>query len=411
MGSVKEGQSEERISEEPGGAVQYGAERWDVVARVEDDRSDFAPEERLSRRDLEDMVETFQSDRRRVPWITGYLSDGAKFSGFPGHFSLGPPVGEIVELATDRINLWAKTLPIVDPDTGKDRMRHVISQGFTERSIGYRLRSAETEGKPVLRHVALLSMSEPPGIPNMPRLDRSSAPDLERFGGLETITGRVDGERLRCRSAVISTSARTAEKELSMPLSQETLDAITAATSAAVTTAIEPIRSSLDALEQRASEPESSPEPVSEPEPVKPEPDRAALAQRVRDASDAAIRQGRPADRVLQFEGSLDRATLTEEQVAVFERGLKAIPAVIDNRIAHEVRGSDGESVIVNPDRFRILGAGAQSQVNFESLDVLMECAPKARRPDGSIDHDALRAAIYAASGEPLPSASAFELS
>lgn len=144
--------------------VELGEARWIVIARVEDDRSDFAPEQRITHRTIDELIETFDSERRQVPVI---CAQGEPIGGH-GTEAL-PPVGQVVALSRDDINLWGKVRSFVDPVLELSRLDLCVSIGYDQRSIGFRTSSNETGGRPSLVHLALLA-GQQPGISNMPTL-------------------------------------------------------------------------------------------------------------------------------------------------------------------------------------------------------------------------------------------------
>ena len=135
-----------------------------VLARVEDDRSDFGPEARIGDDTLSEFVASFDPERRHVPVICAQGRD------IPAHWSDPlPPVGEIVSLDRDLINLWGRAQSIIDPILDIPRLDLYASEGFNDRSIGFHLGSNETEGRASLFLLALLG-GKSPGISNMPTL-------------------------------------------------------------------------------------------------------------------------------------------------------------------------------------------------------------------------------------------------
>ena len=144
--------------------LRFGPARWMVLARIEDDRSDFGPEARIGDEHLDEFVASFDPERRRVPVICAQGRD------IPAHWADPlPPVGEIVALDRDLINLWGRAQSIIDPILDIPRLDLCVSEGFNDRSIGFHLGSNETEGRAALFHLALLG-GEHPGISNMPTL-------------------------------------------------------------------------------------------------------------------------------------------------------------------------------------------------------------------------------------------------
>lgn len=144
--------------------LKFGPPRWMVLARIEDDRSDFPADQRITHRTLDELVDTFDPEWRRVPIICAQGRD------IPAHWADPlPPVGEIVALDRDLINLWGHVRSVIDPILGIPRLDLCVAHGFNDRSIGFHTGTNETEGRAALFHLALLG-GEPPGIPNMPSL-------------------------------------------------------------------------------------------------------------------------------------------------------------------------------------------------------------------------------------------------
>jgi len=165
---------------------QYDTPRPVVLARVEDERSDFPPDQRLSRSFFADLISTYDPDRRQAPVVVGFFDadsatggnkDDKRVVAGPSHFvgEYLPPLGFIRgtdwHLDHDHLNLYGMVTQIVDAD-GVGRVDRMVSRGFLQRSIAFVPATNETGGKPDLWHFAVLG-GEQPGIPNMASLDRT----------------------------------------------------------------------------------------------------------------------------------------------------------------------------------------------------------------------------------------------
>ena len=387
--------------------LTYGAPRWDVVARIEDDRSEFHEDDRITTKHLDEMIQTFDPEHRRVPWIAGLRSDKGPGDASPSHWSVGPPIAEVVELDRDRINLWAKTLPIIDPSTGKDRFSSIVAKGYTERSIGFALGGQETRGQAQLVHVAALSMAESPGIPNMPRLDRiansaqllkafgQSLPeiDLSRVAQDWSLLGGQPYEGIALRSRVfLNSSASEAEEDFQVGLTQEQEDTLSRLMSKMeeVGENVTKSNETLDSLtervaksEERADEFEQKLEDAAtevaeakadaeEKEEEERSKSQASFLKRVKTATEGAVRSGRQRGKIETLLRALPEAdALTEKDVALFEAALDVQPIVVGRNVIEEVRTEGGESVQINLRDYQ-LGDG-ESEISPEGLQQVSE--------------------------------------
>ncbi len=187
--------AESLISRDQG--LQFGPARWLVMARTEDNRSDFPSEARITPSIVVDFVATFDPSRRRVPIIC------AQGRNIPAHFTdTLPPVGEITALDRDRINLWGAARSIIDPVLGVPRLDLCVSSGYNDRSIGFLKASRETDGRPNLFHLALLG-GEPPGVPNMPSLaEHGFGLDAEQRAALIEQRAILDPNRINAAELI-----------------------------------------------------------------------------------------------------------------------------------------------------------------------------------------------------------------
>ena len=174
--------------------IQWGQlTPWIPMARVEDSRSDFFPDQPITYEDLAECVETFDPQRRRIPVVCGMAGADSGPSHYKGMYLPSP--AKVTALDFDGLTLWGRFLPIIDPVTGEDRFEFGMKNGFTEGSVCIIKNSNETGGKAMLWHHAQLGMGEGPGIANMPSLD-------EWLGGGETEAARwgaiSNGDHLQC---------------------------------------------------------------------------------------------------------------------------------------------------------------------------------------------------------------------
>lgn len=370
---------------------------WKIIARVEGDESDFPKKERLSADHLRDMVETFDPDRRRVPWISGFIK-GAQSE--PSHWSSNPPVAEVRALSFDGRNLWAQSLPRVDPDTGEDLFRAGVERGLTERSIGYDLDSNETGGAAMLLHIAQMSQAEQPGISNMPRLDRAS----------ETSP-----------TARYRTWSRTGGEErdlMAAELSEESLEAFREMTDSAIVAGVAPIVERLDGIESRVTAVEeltstseedekAAAKETEEQEAAAEEEERTRVRTLVQGYVDESVQSGRARGHVEAILRAFpaDLSAEQAEQIRVALNGITPLDRE-GSPILHEVRAADDTSVRLPENAFRVLGTKARPDPEQERL--LGEAWAEAQNPDGTVSLSALRDQIYRRVGERLPARGIF---
>ena len=175
----------------------YDSPRPVVLARVEDERSDFPADQRIPRSLFADLVATYDPERRTAPVVVGFFDEGGsaltqpsgsdRVVAGPSHWvgEYLPPLGFIRgedgpdgwHLDHDHLNLFGMVRQIIDQD-GTGRVDRMVSRGFLQRSIAYVPKTNETGGKPDLWHFAVLG-GEQPGIPNMPSLARTFGLGLE----------------------------------------------------------------------------------------------------------------------------------------------------------------------------------------------------------------------------------------
>jgi hypothetical protein len=283
------GAAEERLAAAADApALTFGAERWLVAHRFMDERTGRPPDGWIAQAEHEQIVSNFDAQNLRVAVLAGWLPEKG-MEPAPGHFSFGPPAGEVVAVDRDHINLWTQVRSIVDPDTGKDRIPHLVAHGFTERSIGIKRDLMGPGTGWALFHIALLSMAEVPGVRNMPRLDSDSfsqdsaaiaaeiwgsaisnkhaASELRRFADEDSIAARDLIYRLYCAT---EEAVREAQEELPMELNKEAIAQLGELVSGVVTKAVEPVAAKMDALSQSVDQRFAELQ-ASDPEPETPE--------------------------------------------------------------------------------------------------------------------------------------------
>lgn len=156
---VVEPATSKRTGETPGGIETSDGRNWMIAARVEDDRSSFAPDERISHGELADIARSYDPDLiHQAPVGTP--------NGGPGHWTLefaDKMAGQVDAIDFDGYNLWT----LVSQNDGM--VRKAIKAGLRSRSIGVMPNYSEAGGKPYLRH--LLITAETPGITNLRPLE------------------------------------------------------------------------------------------------------------------------------------------------------------------------------------------------------------------------------------------------
>lgn len=143
----------------PGGVTTSDGRTWLIAARVEDDRSSFAPGDRITSQELADTAESYDPDLiHRAPVIVP--------QGGPGHWTgeyADQIPGQVDAVAFDGYSLWTLV------SQNADGVSQAIKRGLRNRSIGLMPKYSEAGGKPYLRH--LLITAETPGITNLRPLD------------------------------------------------------------------------------------------------------------------------------------------------------------------------------------------------------------------------------------------------
>lgn len=168
---------------EIGSGLRLTPPRRIVAARVEGERSMFPAAERITGRMLDDIVATFDPERRRVPITLGHVA-GRKDGGVEA-----APLGLVVGVMRQGDDLLLDVRSIVDPSVGLSRVDIAVSEGFAQQSIGFLPASPEVGGRSQLLELALLG-STAQGIPGLPRMDESgfglSTRDLETLAAKRT---------------------------------------------------------------------------------------------------------------------------------------------------------------------------------------------------------------------------------
>lgn len=224
-------------------------ETWIVLARVEEKGKTLFSDE-LRDRDLRRMADSYDPEFRRAPIISGKgivpAHEGEKLGS----------LGFVNDLQFDGLNLWG----LVEQRTladGTGMVDQAVADGYLGRSIGAWPSLPELDGNPpYLRHVALLG-GEPSGIPNLPPLTDYYA----STGGI----GRDIASMPYCVRSI--TDPPPAEKEFNVD--EKTLAEMVGAAVAramadvkppdnssaiqeAVTRAVTPLQTQIQALETRA---------------------------------------------------------------------------------------------------------------------------------------------------------------
>lgn len=354
---------------EPQG-IEWGPPRWLPVARIEDDRSGFPEGERITPRHLDEYVETFDPRVRRVRVLCG------AHRGMPGHWAESyPPVGEVVEMDHDGLNLWFRVRPLIDPLLRVSRIGAMIAEGVDQMSIAYLSEDDEVEGRARIWHLAMLSGGEPPGIPNMPswadagfglsddelraamdRRDRRSPGvsllDIVRVGDFipRVSTNRADALRWRAAPTRSNVTEDLLEDD---QMTDEDIRKMTEG----VVSALGPVLESLRAA------PEPEPEPAVEPEPVTTaaeDEDDGAEAGAERRATEELARRCVVAARQATMARAMRAEDANEQARQAIDGGpaaMRAFIATVDSAVrarsgdlSQTMRASEGvEPVTINP--------------------------------------------------------------
>ena len=404
--------------------IELAPARWLVIARVEDDRSDFPEARRISHRMLSEFVDTFDPEVRRVPVI---CSQG---EGVPAHWADPlPPVGRVTALERDHLNLWGEVRSFVDPVLGLPRIDVCVADGFTQQSIGFRTTSAETGGRARIWHLAQLSEGEPPGIANMPRLDemgfglddeqlrqlqerragytaggrfglaaRQVLAEWRGFGGVETFREQAGELEYRCRAGLAACGDSNLLEEITTMKAEElrtlveqtltpAVEGLLAASRALV--AVQTSASTAEPPNDSENPPESrgATEPVSQPpQPTTPPPD---LSSRAFHIARRATALG-----VLEREQARVHAQAAvaggESALEVFRRLVDDIAAQKRGQVFREVRTSQG-AVTVNPSAPAWHSCTQEVRVDPGELAILTEEAAAIRQEHrGQVDPEIL---------------------
>lgn len=203
-----------------------------------------------------------------------------------------------------------------------------------------------------------------------------------------------------------------------MALSEDALEQIREATSAAVTAGLEPIQETITALDGRVraleemdveeEEETEEVEAASDDEDEEEQDDeRSKRYERACQLRDEAVRSGRrPAqvDLVVNavFGGSRSSDPITDEQLRILEGTLRAIPVVgAGGSLREEVRTRDDKSVMLPANAFRTVGLGRDADP--AKRQQLAEAMAAATDEKGNTSFSALRSEIYRQAGELMP--------
>jgi hypothetical protein len=360
----------------------------------------------------EEIVRNFDAARLRVPVIAGWLPDRGITGAGPGHWSFLPPVGEVVGVDHDGLNLWVQWRPIIDPQTNADRIASLIREGFTERSIGMERMRASGEWR--LFHIALLSMGESPRIENMPRLgsvsreDRAAEWQVFSDAAEERQDRDQDRDYYQLRTC---DPAAPAEEDFVMPLSTkdtESLRTMFAELVEPLSKTLTDLGSKVETLEQTTEERQTA----ADEEKRKVEEEREAnaekeekrlLSERDRLQSEAVRRGVRP-DKVQAFVDAFAWEEPTEAQVKQLAAGLDAIPVTVGDRVAVEVMDAEGRVVgHFDADRHFKLGSLPTSYDREEAALVARILSAAPRKSGKLEDPQAVLAQIREAAGAGSP--------
>jgi hypothetical protein len=383
---------------------------WFILARVEDDRSLFPPEERITHEMLASMTEAYDPDFRRAALIFpngGPSHDTGEFANFvPGH---------VQALETDGWFLWGLV-----GETFEGWLRFMVDwDGHAQRSIAWWPSLPELTGNPpYLRHVALLT-GEAPGIPNMPHLEQwfmennqVSSEDARVALEATTLQRSLDHIPSVERSIVMPDPIRTPANPDGTPPASEpigTVDEIVAAVVEGVRTALTPTPPPTDPPANDGGDVaavRAEMEQLRADLQARDERDQAREqernASRIRERLDECVRQSRisPADRQ-SWERVLTSGGLTSEQV---EAELTALSGRTPMRLAEqqETTLEVGDQRLAVPPHLR--QRAGQPPIDPTTMQVLLQARQAAsEESDPGRAHDRKRALIYQGLGEDLP--------
>lgn len=131
---------------------------WVLLARVEGDESLFPAAERMTASFLRGVAESYDPAIRKAPVVSGWGGDVSGRAHEVGE--LNPPLGWVERVSFDGLNLWGYLSDV------NGKLREAIDAGLERGSVSIWERLPVAEGKPYLRHFALLA-SEQPGIENL----------------------------------------------------------------------------------------------------------------------------------------------------------------------------------------------------------------------------------------------------
>lgn len=384
-----------------------------------DDRSERDPDQWITQEDLAQAHINFDPERDRVPVVAGWLPGQGREPG-PGHWSLGPPIGEVVDVDTDRINLWVKVRGIIDPESGEDRYAKLLQHGYTERSIRItRDRAGKGTGW-ALEHLAMLSMGEPPAIANMPRLDDDEPSDelIAQVSSLMPgVTLSSTGEEWRAFGGSESSGAETfsrlyqeprspREAEETFPMafdaeSKRELSEMISGLLNPLTTAVGAMRTELDTVKAAATDAQTKAVATETSLAAQLQQSQESLAASARTAllarrdtiRQTATRSGRMPARVKQIEDSIDWSAVSDAHIKIFEASVGALPQELPDSRSFEVRDSEGHKVAELSRTMFTLGSET-CQIDDEAATVVAGLLAQATK-DGQLDAKRAQSLIH----------------
>lgn len=398
--------------------LERGSRRWEVISRFQH-RDEGIEGFRLRREMLEASVRNFDPDNRQVAVIAGVDPTHPESGAGPGHFrgEWLPPMGEVIDLDMDRVNLWGHLEGLIDPETGEDRMQALIDLGWTARSIGLMMDDRDSPETSQLFHLALLPMGNQPRIPNMPRLDRQLNLSFNATlpASISTSTTGSEWAQFRIPSApprghVVTFGfgqTSSADEEDLAPMTEKDFEKLGEVMDGKLSAIGQSIKEGLDGLKDallsRASEDgEEKPEPEQAVEEPEEDDEETAEANADDEAKSAIVEEAIKSGRDPRAVRAIVAAAATP---AGARAAVQTLPVILGDRIGHEVKpsGSD-ESVVIDPRHFNLLTK--RTTVEPGALEALGRCMVRSgahKETDKRKAFAALRREIYRASGQTMP--------
>lgn len=175
---------------------------WVLLARVEGNESLFPAEERISASFLRGVADSYDPAIRKAPVVAGWGGEVHGSAHAVGE--LNPPLGWVERVSFDGLNLWGFLSDV------NGRLREALDAGLERGSVSIWESLPVAEGKPYLRHFALLA-SEHPGTENL-----GSLLD-DYFAGYDTAEAGVARE---LREAPYITRTTPTQQENNMDIEQ-----------------------------------------------------------------------------------------------------------------------------------------------------------------------------------------------